>query len=98
MRISDWSSDVCSSDLEAARRDLTDPLISPTDDVAIGALMRARFGDEVAERMVDPLVGGINAGDTDQLSLAATAPQLDAAARSGATSLLEACSDRKSVV
>ncbi|HEY9555602.1 MAG TPA: protoporphyrinogen oxidase, partial [Acidimicrobiales bacterium] len=84
--------------LEAARRDLTDPLIAPTDDVAIGALMRARFGDEVAERMVDPLVGGINAGDTDQLSLAATAPQLDAAARSGAASLLESCSAQRAAV
>ena len=56
----------------------------PTDDVTIGALMRAQLGDEAAERLVDPLVGGINAGDTDQLSLAATVPQLDAAARSGA--------------
>ena len=42
--------------------------------------MRDRLGDEAAERLVDPLVGGINAGDTDQLSLAATVPQLDAAA------------------
>ena len=60
--------------------------------------MRARLGDEAAERLVDPLVGGINAGDTDQLSLAADVPQLDAAARSGAGSLIEACRAQRAAV
>ncbi|MEO6318226.1 MAG: protoporphyrinogen oxidase [Acidimicrobiales bacterium] len=73
------------------RQELVTPLARPADDVTIGALMRHRLGDEAAERLVDPLVGGINAGDTDQLSLAATVPQLDAAARSGQPSLIEAC-------
>src|SRR5690606_24873454 len=50
-----------------------------------------RLGDEVVERLIDPLVGGINAGDVDHLSLAATVPQLDAAVRSGAGSVVEAC-------
>ena len=60
---------------------------------------RTQLGDEAAERLVDPLVGGINAGDTDQLSLAATVPQLDAAARSGAPTLVDACrAQRASVV
>ena len=59
--------------------------------------MRARLGDEAAERLVDPLVGGINAGDTDQLSLAAVVPQLDAAARSGG-SLIEACRAQRAAV
>ncbi len=77
--------------LDAARADLTTPLTRPDGDVAIGSLVRARLGDEVAERLVDPLVGGINAGAIDELSLAATVPQLDAAARSGAGSLIEAC-------
>jgi oxygen-dependent protoporphyrinogen oxidase len=77
--------------IAAARRDLEEPLVAPTTDITIGSLMRQRLGDEVAERLVDPLVGGINAGDTDALSLAATVPQLDAAARSGAASLIEAC-------
>ena len=67
------------------------PLVTPTEDPTIGALMREQLGDEAAERLVDPLVGGINAGDTDQLSLAATVPQLDAAARSGAATLMDAC-------
>ena len=77
--------------LAAARHDLEVPLLAPDGDVTIGSLIRARLGDEVAERLVDPLVGGINAGDTDALSLAATVPQIDAAARSGASSLIAAC-------
>lgn len=52
-------------------------------DVALGELVRKRLGDEVHERLVDPLVGGINAGDTDRLSIRAVAPQLaDLAANS----------------
>jgi oxygen-dependent protoporphyrinogen oxidase len=38
----------------------------------------------VLERLVDPLVGGINAGDTDALSIDTVAPQLAAAARRSA--------------
>ena len=53
----------------------------------LGALVRARFGAEVLERLVDPLVGGINAGDADDLSARSSAPQiLDVAA--GSRSLL----------
>ncbi len=42
---------------------------------SLGRLMRARFGDEVHERLVDALVGSIYATDTDRSSLAAV-PQL----------------------
>ena len=42
---------------------------------SIGAYVRARFGDEVNERLVDPLIGSIYAADTDDFSLAAV-PQL----------------------
>lgn len=93
------ASGILSADgLERARVDLTMPMTPLTDDVTIGSVMRARLGDEAAERLVDPLVGGINAGDTDQLSLAATVPQLDAAARSGASSLIEACRVQRAAV
>lgn len=51
------------------------------EDRAIGEVVRAGLGHEVHERLVDPLVGGINAGDTDELSIDAVAPQLAAAAR-----------------
>jgi oxygen-dependent protoporphyrinogen oxidase len=51
-----------------------------TDDDAIGPLVRARFGDEVHERIVDALVGSIYATDTDRASLAEV-PQLAALAQ-----------------
>ena len=50
-------------------------------DVAVGALVRARFGREALERLVDPLVGGINAGRSEQLSAAVVAPAFVAAAQ-----------------
>lgn len=66
-----------------------DPATAP--DQAIGAYLRRRLGDEVVTRVVDPLVGGINAGDIDRLSLAAVVPILDQAARSGDPSLIRSC-------
>ncbi len=67
-----------------AAEDLTAPDDRPTDlpdgDESVGDLIRRRLGDEILERMVDPLLGGINAGDADRLSLAAGAPQIAAAA------------------
>jgi oxygen-dependent protoporphyrinogen oxidase len=50
-------------------------------DVSVHDLVASRFGDQVAARLVDPLVGGIHAGRIDQLSAAATVPQLVAASR-----------------
>lgn len=38
------------------------------------AILQRRLGREVVDRLVDPLLGGINAGSTDQLSLAVVAP------------------------
>jgi protoporphyrinogen/coproporphyrinogen III oxidase len=89
---------VSAAGVERARRDLARPLVAPDGRPTIGAFVRDRLGDEVLERLVDPLVGGINAGDCDELSLAATVPQLDAAARSGARSLMEACAAQRAAV
>ena len=36
--------------------------LDPGGDVAVGALLRARFGDEVVDRLVEPLLGGVYAG------------------------------------
>ncbi|MGY1742636.1 MULTISPECIES: protoporphyrinogen oxidase [unclassified Blastococcus] len=47
-------------------------------DVAVGALLRERLGDEVVDRLVEPLLGGVYAGRADELSLAAAMPQLAA--------------------
>ncbi len=56
------------------------PLLAPGEDVAVGALVRSRFGDHVVELLVDPLLGGVYAGRADELSLAATIPALHRAA------------------
>ena len=53
----------------------------PGDDESVGGLIRRRMGDQIADRLVDPLIGSINAGDTDHLDAALAAPQLETAAR-----------------
>jgi oxygen-dependent protoporphyrinogen oxidase len=57
------------------------PLLAAGEDVAVGELVRSRYGDEVVDRLVDPLLGGIYAGRADRLSLAVTIPQLARTAR-----------------
>lgn len=52
------------------------PLLTPGQDVAVGELVRSRFGAEVVDRLVDPMLGGVYAGRADRLSLRATMPQL----------------------
>ena len=58
-------------------RAATEPLRgrSATDHDSLGRWVRARFGSQVHERLVDPLIGSIYAADTDRFSLAAV-PQL----------------------
>jgi oxygen-dependent protoporphyrinogen oxidase len=68
-----------------ADRDAGRPLLGPDEDVAVGALVRDRLGDEVADRLVDPMLGGVYAGRADHLSLAATMPALARAARTEPT-------------
>ena len=63
-------------------RPAAEPL-APGTDLSLGALIRAQLGDAVFERLVDPLLGGINAGDGDRLSVRAAAPQLADAAERG---------------
>ncbi|HYM45404.1 MAG TPA: protoporphyrinogen oxidase [Solirubrobacteraceae bacterium] len=67
--------------LARAGLDLIVPAHRPTRDASIGALVRGRLGDQVLERLIDPLLGGIHAGSCDELSVRAAAPQLEAALR-----------------
>ncbi|MDG2113453.1 MAG: protoporphyrinogen oxidase, partial [Actinomycetota bacterium] len=53
----------------------------PGGDESVGGLIRRRLGDQVAERLVDPLVGSIYAGNTDDLDLHLVTPQFETAAR-----------------
>jgi oxygen-dependent protoporphyrinogen oxidase len=62
----------------------------PGGDAALGALLRDRFGDELTDRLVDPLLGGVYAGRVDALGLRATLPALAAALDGGAPSLTAA--------
>ena len=47
------------------------PAPAPADDVSVGEFVRDRVGDEVLDRLVEPLLGGVYAGRADALSLAA---------------------------
>ncbi len=47
------------------------PAPAPSGDVSVGEFVRARVGDEVLDRLVEPLLGGVYAGHADALSLAA---------------------------
>ncbi|ANW21801.1 protoporphyrinogen oxidase [Streptomyces clavuligerus] len=60
-------------------RDL--PPAAVGDDVAVGTYVAERLGREVVDRLVEPLLGGVYAGDAYRISLAAAVPQLFAAAR-----------------
>ncbi|WP_349675452.1 FAD-dependent oxidoreductase [Pseudonocardia sp. EC080625-04] len=64
----------------------------PGTDVALGGLLRERFGPEVVDRIADPLLGGVYAGRVDTLGLRATVPALAGALDDGAASLTDAAS------
>jgi oxygen-dependent protoporphyrinogen oxidase len=55
--------------------------LPPEDaDVSVTGYIGARLGDEVVDRLVDPLLGGVYAGRSEQLSFRATLAPLAAAA------------------
>ena len=56
------------------------PRRRPRADVGVGEFVSQRFGRQVAERFVDPILGSLHAGDINRLSLRATAPELAAVA------------------
>jgi oxygen-dependent protoporphyrinogen oxidase len=43
-------------------------------DQSVGELFRRRFGDEIVDNLIDPLISGIYAGDIDRLSLMSLFP------------------------
>jgi oxygen-dependent protoporphyrinogen oxidase len=52
-------------------------------DVSVGDLVASRLGDEVVDRLVEPLLGGVYAGNAWRLSARATVPQLVQVAERG---------------
>jgi oxygen-dependent protoporphyrinogen oxidase len=69
------------ADRARAEQDLRGEAPPLEGDRTIGSVIRERLGDAVADRLVDPLVGGINAGSIDELSIDAVTAQLAAPAR-----------------
>jgi protoporphyrinogen/coproporphyrinogen III oxidase len=59
-----------------ARRDLDLPATPRDGDVPVAAHVAARFGPEVVDRLVDPLLAGVYAGRSEELSFEATLPAL----------------------
>ena len=64
-----------------ASQDLELPPTTRDGDVPVAAFVGARFGAEVVDRLVDPLLGGVYAGRSSDLSFDATMPALAAASR-----------------
>ena len=66
-----------------------DLLLPPSNvkDQSLGRFLRKRFGEEVVENLIEPVVSGAYSGDIDQLSLHETLPNL-----------AEACLKHRSVI
>jgi oxygen-dependent protoporphyrinogen oxidase len=67
--------------LATARREPELPAAARDGDVPVASYVAARFGQEVVDRLVDPLLGGVYAGRSEELSFDATLPALAEAAR-----------------
>ena len=67
----------------APGRNPNSPAPPLTGDVAIGQFVEERFGAEVTDRLLEPLLGGVYAGRSRELSFAAVAPELYDRARAG---------------
>ena len=69
--------------MERVRAEATLPPSTVDGDVSVGDLVDARFGPEVTDRLVEPLLGGVYAGHARLLSARASVPQLVALAERG---------------
>ncbi|KIE28900.1 protoporphyrinogen oxidase [Streptomyces sp. MUSC 125] len=78
--------------LARIERDAELPRTEVGDDVAVGEYVAARLGREVVDRLVEPLLGGVYAGDAYRISMRSAVPQLFQAIRTH-TSLTEAVRD-----
>jgi oxygen-dependent protoporphyrinogen oxidase len=69
---------------EGLERAAREPGLPPTHrdgDVSVQGYVAARFGQEIVDRLVDPLLGGVYAGRSEELSFEATLPGLAEASR-----------------
>ncbi|MFJ8013172.1 protoporphyrinogen oxidase [Streptomyces sp. NPDC096339] len=73
---------------EGLARIEADRELPPTEvgeDVAVGEYVAARMGREVVDRLVEPLLGGVYAGDAYRISMRAAVPALYEAVRTHPT-------------
>lgn len=75
--------------LARIERDADLPRTEVGEDVAVGEYVAARLGREVVDRLIEPLLGGVYAGDAYRISMRSAVPQLYRAALTH-TSLTEA--------
>ncbi|MGW0707232.1 protoporphyrinogen oxidase [Streptomyces sp. NPDC002643] len=75
--------------LARIERDAELPRTEVGDDIAVGEYVAARLGREVVDRLVEPLLGGVYAGDAYRISMRSAVPQLYQAALTH-TSITEA--------
>ena len=61
--------------------DLLNPRPVSGPDTSLGAFVAHRFGSEVLENLIDPVLAGTRAGGAESLSLAAATPVIDSLAR-----------------
>ena len=61
-------------------REVTPAIVAVDDerDVSVAEFVSARLGQDVVDRLVEPLLGGVYAGHADRLSLRSAAPQIAA--------------------
>jgi oxygen-dependent protoporphyrinogen oxidase len=80
-----------------AAMDLIKPKRDVTADESLGHFLERRLGKEVLERIVEPLLAGIYAGDTYKLSLKSTFPQFRAMEQKNRSLILGMMASRKNV-
>ena len=68
---------------EGLARARDERVLPVVDDVSVGDLVAERYGDEVTDRLVEPLLGGVYAGRAREISARAAVPQLVAMAERG---------------
>lgn len=60
---------------ERVKQDLLLPKTDVVGDQSLGQFFRYRFGDELVENIIEPLLSGVYSGNLDEMSLFATFPQ-----------------------
>jgi oxygen-dependent protoporphyrinogen oxidase len=76
--------------------DIVRPRTDLGADPTVAEVLRPRLGDEVVERLVQPLLGGVHAGSVDRLSARSTVPEVLAIAGSQRSLMLALRQRRRS--